>query len=310
MRTMLPMIGTAFAASLCAVSGSALNPVDVSLFDPAQYCDAIDRRAEKTKPDQIEAILSQDDPTLSIDGFEVANAVLIGGAIDVAHASPDAESCRETFARGKALFDATYADALDGVMREKRHKYKKKDPVRSIQQEITRLWQEDQAGRFAFLQLRTEDTSSAEFWAQRLSVANSRSNDERSKRYLESILADFDWIDRRRFGRSVSDHAWILVQHADAYPEFQAEALERMQPYVENGGVRPKHFAYLYDRVAVNTGRKQRYGTQPTWECEEDGSMQLKPLEDPESVNARRKDMGLNSVEEGLAEMSRQVCGS
>lgn len=83
-----------------------------------------------------------------------------------------------------------------------------------------------------------------------------------------------------------------------------------MEPYVESGGVRRKHYAYLYDRVAVNTGRMQRYGTQPTWQCEDDGSMQLKPLEDPARVNDRRAEMGLNTVEEGLAEMTRQVCGN
>ncbi len=297
------------AVGLWSHHGNAMNVSDIADYDPTPYCETVDRKLEKTKPAEVEAIVSDEEATGSFNGFAIAEAVLISGAIDVAHASADAESCRVIFERGRKLFHSTYVTSVEKVKREKRHRFHKKEPIRSIQQEITRLWQEDQAGRFAYLQLRTEDESGAAFWAQRLSVANAKSTDERSKRYLEKIVVDYDWIDRKRFGRSVSDHAWILVQHADGYPQFQAEMLERMRLYVENGGVRRKHYAYLFDRVAVNTGLKQRYGTQPTWQCEEDGSMQLKPLEDPENVNARRKEMGLNTVEEGLAEMTRQVCG-
>lgn len=310
MRGKAAIVVLGLSAGLWAVQGSASGPVDISAFDPEPFCDSVDRSTEKSRPDTVEAILSDDDAKARFDGFAIAEAVLIGGAIDVAHASADAATCRETLARGRSLFDATYAEALRGVKREKRHRFKDKEPIRSIQQEIARLWQWDQAGRFTFLKLKTDDETGFAYWARRLAVANSRAADERSKRYMEQTLAEFDWIDRRRFGRTISDHAWILVQHADGYPEFQAEVLKRMEHYVANGGVRPKHYAYLYDRVAVNTGRKQRYGTQPTWECEADGSMQLKPLEDPESVNDRRKKMGLNTVEEGLAQMSRQVCGT
>ncbi len=309
MHLRIATLGAAVLAGTFSIELVATERMSVSTFDPAQYCQTVDREAEKVKPASVEEILALEDAARSHDGFAVAEAVLIGGAIDVAHASLDPASCQETFRKGRALFDSKFEAALDGVKREKRHRFKKKEPIRSVQQEITRLWQEDQAGRFAYLGLKTDDKSGAKFWAQRLSVANARSTDERSKRYMEGILGEFDWIDRRRFGSAISDHAWILVQHADGYPGFQADVLERMQPYLENGGVRPKHYAYLYDRVAVNTGQLQLYGTQPTWKCEEDGSMRLKPLEDPATVNQRRKAMGLNTVEEGLETMTRQVCG-
>lgn len=208
----------AFVVAMLTAPAIATEPVEFSTFDPVPYCDSIDRGAAKVKPVQIEEILSQDDPGRSFNGLEIADAVLIGGAIDVAHASVDANACRATLEQGRDLFETVYGSALDSVKREKRHRYKKKEPIRSIQQNIARLWQQDQAGRFAFLSLKTEDRSGAKFWAQRLSVANSKTIDERSKRYMESILADFDWIDRARFGRTISDHAWILVQHADGYP--------------------------------------------------------------------------------------------
>ncbi len=81
-----------------------------------------------------------------------------------------------------------------------------------------------------------------------------------------------------------------------------------MPPLLEGGGVSPKNYAYLWDTVAVNAGRKQRYGTQPTWQCN-DGQMGLKPLEDPDQVDLRRAEMGLNTAQQGLQAMIQQFCG-
>jgi len=124
---------------------------------------------------------------------------------------------------------------------------------------------------------------------------------------MKGLLETYDWIDIKRFGKKVSAHAWIIVQHADDDPEFQAEVLRKMEPYLKSEGIKPSNYAFLWDRVAVNMGRKQRYGTQPTWECE-NGKLTLEPLEDPENVNARRKQMDMDTVEEGLKKMARGIC--
>jgi len=300
-------VGLAATVTGGPLAASEEVPKPVSSFDAGIYCDTVDRAVAKSKPADVVAVLEEDAPRS--DGYAMANAVLISAAIDIAHASSDPSACRVTFARGKAKFEDTYDGVLAEVKKQRRHRYNRRDPIRTIQQRIAELWQQDQAGRVTYLNLRTDDKAGSDFWAARLSVANSRQSDEASKRYIEHVMDSYDWIDRKRFGGVYSDHAWILVQHADTYPEFQAEVLRRMEPYLESGEVKRKNYAYLFDRVAVNTGQLQLYGTQPTWECEDDGTMKLKPLKDPETVNARRAEMGLNSVEAGLAEMTRSVCG-
>ncbi|KAA3641460.1 MAG: hypothetical protein DWP95_06790 [Proteobacteria bacterium] len=80
-----------------------------------------------------------------------------------------------------------------------------------------------------------------------------------------------------------------------------------MEPYFKNGGIRPANYAYLWDRVAVNSGQLQRYGTQPFWECK-NGQLALQPIEDLEKANQLREEIGMNSVETGLAEMSLSIC--
>lgn len=141
----------------------------------------------------------------------------------------------------------------------------------------------------------------------RLSVANATLADFQATHYLKTTLEKFDWIDIERFGAKVSGRAWTLVQHADDDPEFQQQVLTRMEPYLSDGGVSPGNYAYLWDRVAVNHGRLQRYGTQPVWECQ-DGKLAQQPMEDPSGVNERRAKMGLGSVESQLLEMARNTC--
>jgi hypothetical protein len=62
-------------------------------------------------------------------------------------------------------------------------------------------------------------------------------------------------------------------------------------------------FAYLTDRVRLNTGNHQLYGTQVTYNTD---SCQAypKPLEQPGTVNERRKAMGLPPLEEYLNQLS------
>ena len=78
--------------------------------------------------------------------------------------------------------------------------------------------------------------------------------------------------------------------------------------YLATGGVSKKNYAYLWDRVAVNHDREQRYGTQPDWDCK-DGKLELRPVEDPDNLDARRTEMGLGPVEQALAQMAANVCG-
>lgn len=286
-------------------TGAALG-APVTSFDAAIYCDTVDRDAPIAKPDDVTAALAPDSSI--VDGHVLASAVLVSAAIDIAHASADPQTCLNSFEEGAARFAETFDEAMENIRDSRRHRFDRDEPIRSIQQRLAELWQRDQAGRFAYINLQTDDEAGAEFWAARLSVAYSTQTDEDSKRFIEDVLQDYHWIDRDQFGDVYADHAWIMVQHADDYPDFQAEVLGRMRTLLESGNLRRRHYAYLHDRVAVNRDNPQYYGTQPTWECE-DGQLSLAPLEDPENVNERRAAMGLNSVEEGLAEMSRAVCG-
>lgn len=181
--------------------------------------------------------------------------------------------------------------------------------IAEVQARIADQWLADQSARLTYVQLQTNDRAGSAFWAQRLATAQAVTIDADSTVMMRGLLEDYDWIDAHRFGVRVSSHAWILVQHADDHPGFQAEVLERMEAYLDNGGVRARDYAYLFDRVAVNTGQLQRYGTQPASQCNDDGSLDLQPVEDIETLDERRAAMGLGPYRADLEAMAAGRCG-
>lgn len=237
-----------------------------------------------------------------------AAALLIRAGAGIAAAQPNARACRAVFTRGQAAFDRALASNMRSIGRNVGRDRAADPEIARVQTLITDLWLADQAGRVTWSSLQTADRTGAAFWAQRLATANAVMADARSTAALRGLLDRYDWIDRHRFGAGVSSRAWILAQHADDHPDFQRTVLERMEPYLENGGIRPRDYAYLWDRVAVNTGGLQRYGTQPMAQCNPDGSLDLRPMEDPEAVDARRAAMNLGPAAADLAQMARERC--
>lgn len=77
------------------------------------------------------------------------------------------------------------------------------------------------------------------------------------------------------------DAAWLLVQHADSDPAFQAEMLTEVGKRVKSHELDLQLYVLLTDRVLLAQGKKQRYGTQ--LEISDHGLV-TRPLEDPDHV--------------------------
>ncbi len=96
---------------------------------------------------------------------------------------------------------------------------------------------------------------------------------------------------------------WHAPERTD--PAFQQQALELMRAAARAGQADRIELAYLTDRVAVNTGRLQIYGTQIT--CV-DGDIAPAPLVDPEHVDERRAAVGLGPLQEYLDSFPDDIC--
>ena len=118
--------------------------------------------------------------------------------------------------------------------------------------------------------------------------------DQRNTERMKEIIEQFGWPTVSKVGEKISNMAWLLVQHADRNVEFQKKCLALMKEQTE-GEVDKIDVAYLEDRVRVNEGKPQLYGTQFYGEGEQYGP---RPIEDVANVDARRKKLGMESLEE------------
>lgn len=105
---------------------------------------------------------------------------------------------------------------------------------------------------------------------------------------LKRLIEEFGYPTAETVGTDGIKDYWLLIQHQDSDPSFQLRILDTCD-------FEPKEKAYLTDRVLVNAGKLQRYGTQMY--RSESGELVLRPIEDEESVAERRKEIGLESLD-------------
>ena len=129
-------------------------------------------------------------------------------------------------------------------------------------------------------------------------VASDGSHTARMRR----VLSEHGWPTTALVGTDGSAAAWLLVQHADAAPDFQLAALTLMEPLLSSGQVKRQNYAYLWDR----THRPQRYGTQGS--CVGKGNWKPNVIDSPELVEARRKEMEMEPLIDYVAMASKFLC--
>ncbi len=131
-----------------------------------------------------------------------------------------------------------------------------------------------------------------------------RTDQGRTER-LKQLIAGHGWPTRRSVGTDGATAAWLIAQHSDHDVAFQKEALALMQA-AGDGDIDTTELAYLEDRVAVNTGAPQIYGTQIR--CGPGAEpVPATPIRDEEKVEQRRKKMKLQPLADYYDEL-RPIC--
>jgi hypothetical protein len=115
--------------------------------------------------------------------------------------------------------------------------------------------------------------------------------DAKHRARLTQIIDKHGWPGKSLVGRDGAQAAWLIVQHSDADVKFQRRCLELLESAPE-GEIKIDHVVYLTDRVLVNEGKPQRYGTQMG------ENFEPRPIEDAENVDRRRAEVGLPPLDE------------
>lgn len=111
--------------------------------------------------------------------------------------------------------------------------------------------------------------------------------------WLKPIVAAHGFPTVQQVGLKGVKHAWMLVQHSEMDPKFQAKVLAELnsrlaaEPFLRND------YALLADRVRRAQNKPQIYGTQFTFK---DGHLVMQPTEDVVHLDKRRASMNLMPI--------------
>ena len=117
--------------------------------------------------------------------------------------------------------------------------------------------------------------------------------DKKNMARLASIINQFGWPGVRFAGASGSQNAFLVLQHADS--DSQHKYLPILREAVARHDALADELALLEDRVRVNDGLQQLYGSQVK---PRGSAMELYPIEDEANVDKRREAIGLESLAE------------
>lgn len=145
----------------------------------------------------------------------------------------------------------------------------------------------DQAVRDAFIQAGTKYGSPEAVAVSKVDAANLAR--------LKIIFQKYGYPDSAQVGRNGVSNVWLLVQHAASDKPFMAKALKLARPLMVRGELACGKYALLVDRVRLQQGKKQIYGSQLDGKP---GHFAVMPLEDPAHVDQRRAAMGLMPLQD------------
>ena len=112
---------------------------------------------------------------------------------------------------------------------------------------------------------------------------------------VKSILDSRGWLGADIVGEKGNSCLFLVIQHADL--STQEKYLPMMREAVKSGNAGASSLALLEDRVALRQGKKQIYGSQIGWN--KDTKLYfVSPLEDPDNVDKRRAEVGLQPLSE------------
>lgn len=115
---------------------------------------------------------------------------------------------------------------------------------------------------------------------------------------VKQILDKRGWLGADVIGNQGNSTLFLVIQHSDI--ETQEKYLPLMREAVSKGNARASSLALLEDRVALRKGEKQIYGSQ-VGRDQDTGEYYVLPLIDPDHVDQRRAEVGLETIQEYIS---------
>ncbi|MFL5762978.1 MAG: DUF6624 domain-containing protein [Bacteroidia bacterium] len=114
---------------------------------------------------------------------------------------------------------------------------------------------------------------------------------------IRGVLDKYGWLGRNVAGFIGNYTIALVMEHADL--KTQEEYLPLIRKAFKDGKLEPFDYAMLEDRVALREGKKQTYGSVVV---NIGGKNYVAPIEDPANLDKKRKEVGLNRMNDYLSD--------
>ena len=118
---------------------------------------------------------------------------------------------------------------------------------------------------------------------------------------LKTIIKESGWPFKEDQGDKASHNAWLIAQHSDHDINFQLQSLGMILSDIQNNKDALIDCAYLLDRILINFGGKQVFGTQFN------GKTEYMDTVSPKQLDFLRKKIGLEAMEDYIKTMKNFI---
>ncbi len=163
-----------------------------------------------------------------------------------------------------------------------------------LQMELIKMYVDDQAVRGNLMEVLIEkyDLNKDE-----ITKEDGVAVDLKNRNKLKEIFQEYGFPTKEMFGKEAMHGVFLIIQHADGDKEWQKSQLSNIENAVKKGDMDGQSYAYLYDRIKINGGEKQLYGTQFSNVDPANKTVTLFETENMDSLDYRRMEVGIMPVE-------------
>jgi|GEM_PF-4972366 len=134
-----------------------------------------------------------------------------------------------------------------------------------------------------------------------------QATDEKNRRIAIKLLGKEGWPRRSVYGAAIADAPFYVALHSSGSPGFQEKCLKLMEELLRDHEVNVLHYAILADRISLLKNGIQLYGTH---QIIKGSTHTYEPWDNIDSVDQRRKQLGLPALENAGVEMGWMGMGA
>jgi hypothetical protein len=162
---------------------------------------------------------------------------------------------------------------------------------RALVNQLDSIYKEDQDGRYKTDEIENKYGRNSKELSEQLKILHNR--DSINLLLVENILKNNGWPAQNTIGDQGEQTIFLVIQHADL--STQRKYLHLLENAVKDGKENKGRLALLLDRIAMREDNLQTYGTQVITDTRS-GISYVWPLKDPDNVDVRRSEMGLDPI--------------